>query len=703
MLLARLSSSLLTKLLFWAVALAVPLAAFLSFSVQPLAGKLLLPQQGGAAPTWLGAMIFFQFALLCGYGLAAWLLRRRVVAQVGTMVALCALAMIATRLPLLVSSTWTGVGGILLTLCLATLPAMVLLFSIAPLMHGWLRRAGQDVPYHLYAFSNAGGLIAVLIYPFVIERSVGLSDQMFFWHGLLCLLAGLVGIAGFCFMRSEDPAPPVPESAEPISRQRIFTWVGLSAMTCAGMLGATHHLTAEIGSSPIAWVGPFGAYLLSFSVIFSGIWRPRFTLVCLGWLAVSLTGFMLVKGVLNVTVDGWGVFWLLALTAAASFFGNGLLHETRPTQRFTAFYLSLAVGGVLGGLLVSFVAPLLFLRPSEFLVLSSVLLMLGLLRLFGRREVLPVIVIILVSLAPVLGLAWKQSRDEAAGSVSIRRFRNIYGCMMLDYRTNAVILSNETTTHDSQMTANAEARKHPTLYYSESSGVGRVIEELQKRQSSLNIGAVGLGAGTLAAYARPEDAIDFWDIDPKVIRVARDFFTFLPDSRGKIHVQEQDGRKGLESSPTEYDLIVIDAFSGDAIPPHLLTREALALYFHHLERRQGLLVVHTSNRYSKLFPIVAATAHTLGWTCLSVLTDISATTPDRDWDADGRPNQYLVLCPPNQLDEVMKWVPEAEDDGRVRRTVMSYEPLPPGRAVIWTDDRHSALDALEIGRYLAGR
>lgn len=700
------SPALKARLLFWSVVVAVPLASFLSFSVQPLAGKLLLPVQGGAAPTWLGTMVYFQTALLVGYGWAAWLLRRRILAQVAATGGLCVLAMTCSRLSAVAQSEWTGFGGVLLSLLRGTFPAMVLLFSVGPLMHGWLRRRGREVPYFLYAYSNAGGLAAVLLYPFLVERKIGLSDQTFLWYGLLCALVAVVGVAGLIVMRADesDHDEAVEEAGEHISPGRIFTWLGLSALPCAAMLGATHHLTAEIGSSPIAWVGPFGAFLFSLLVIFSGFWQPRYTLICLGWLAVSLTGFMMTKGVTNATVEGWSAFWLLSLSAAGSFFGNGLLHESRPTRRFAFFYLIQAAGGVLGGLFVSLVAPVLFLRPSEFLFLSSVLLTFGMLRLLSRREVLPVAITLLVVLAPILGLAWKQTKDGDDMSLGVRRLRNIYGCMLLEFKPGAVILSNETTTHDSQMTGDAAARRHPTLYYTESSGVGRSIEELQKRHPSIRIGAVGLGAGTLAAYARPTDTVDFWDIDPKAIRVARDFFTYVPDARGQIHITQADGRKGLEASKDDYDLIVIDAFSGDAIPAHLLTREALAVYFSHLEKRQGILAIHSSNRYSTLFPIVGATAYdSLRWSTLSVLTEISSTTPTRDWDADGRASQYLLLCRPNQVKEVASWVPAEEDNGRVKRTVTEYDPLPPGRAVAWTDDRHAALDALDLRRYLFGK
>ena len=678
----------------------VPLAAFLSFSVQPLAGKLLLPVQGGAASTWLGTMLYFQSTLLLGYGWAVWLLRRPRGVQVAATAGLALAALAASRLGWIQASPWGGLGGVLLTLTVATLPAMVLLFSIAPLMHGWLRGQGRPVPYHLYAISNAGGLAAVLLYPLVIERRVGLSDQMFVWHGLLGVLAALTAAAGIAALRCAGAAPPAPEpAAEPIGFRRIATWVGLSAATCLGMLGATHHLAAEIGSGPPAWVGPFGAYLLSYLVVFSGIWQPRFNLVSLGWLAISLSGFMLTKGVSDATVNGPTALWLLSLTAAGSFFGNGLLHESRPRERFDLFYLSAAAGGVAGGLLATFAAPVLFLRPSEFLAVSCGLLMLGLVRLVDRRQVLVVAVALVIVAAPVIGLDWQQTRRDEAGALRVRRFRNLYGCSLLRYEEGGLVLFNETTSHGSQLTASAASRTRPTLYYTESSGVGRVIEELQKSRPAIAVGVIGLGAGTLAAYARPADTMTFWDIDPKAIRIARDFFTFVPDSPGKkILLERRDGRKGLEASRDDFDLIVVDAFTGDGVPPHLLTREAFAAYFARLEKRDGILAIHATNRYANFFPIVGATAHSLGWSSLRVGTRIEHTTQTRDWDCTE--TRYLLVFRPGRLAQVASWLPAREDDGRVTRTLTAYEPLPPGDAIVWTDDRHADLDALDFVRYL---
>jgi spermidine synthase len=477
-------------------------------------------------------------------------------------------------------------------------------------------------------------------------------------------------------------------------------WTGLSALTCLGMLGATHHIAAEIGSNPLAWIGPFSAYLFSFLVVFSPGWQPRFTLACLGWLAVSLTGFMFYKGVSYNPVNGPAAWWLLSLTAAGSFFGNGLLRESRPDERSPLFYLMVAAGGVAGSLFASLGAPVLFLRPSELLVASFVLLTFGFLRLAARRDGLTVAIVILIVAAPVVGLVWQQTRAEAAGTLSVRRFRNIHGYKMLQSQENGLVLRSETTTHGTQITTPPEARRRPTLYYTESTGLGRLIAERQEAQASIKVAVIGLGAGTIAAYARPADQVDFWELDPQVIHIARDLFTFVSDSPGQVHIAQEDGRKGLETSHTDYDAIVLDTYAGSSIPAHLLTREAMATYLKLLEKRDGVLAVHATNRYSTLFPLVGATAHSFGCMVLNVVTEIGESAKERDWDFTS--TQYILVGRPAGLRGLVRWLPAAEDGGRVKRLVTVYAPEPSGSAGPWTDDRQATLDALDLRHFLSG-
>jgi hypothetical protein len=578
---------------------------------------------------------------------------------------------------------------------------MILLFSIGPVMHSWLRERGRPVPMRCYAGLNLCSIAVVVLYPFTIERAIGLQDQIFLWRGFLWILVWLLGAAAVGYLRSEPSAPVVAETNEPISYRRAAIWLGLSALLSLGMLGATCHLTAEIGSSSLAWVGPFGVYLLSFVLTSSAWWQPRYTTICLGWLAVSLAGFMVVKGVSNLPVNHAAAFWLLSLTAAASFFGNGLIHQQRGNARLEFFHLVMAAGSLLGGVLAVYAAPLLFLRPSEILAVSCGLLVVGVLPLIARRDVLSIAVVILIVTAPVVGLAWRQTQDEAAGVTRVRRFRNLYGFLALRSQENGLVLSSGTTARfATQITTNPESRRHPTLFLTESTGVGRVIEETQKARPSLHMGVVGLGAGTLAAYARPADSIDFWEIDPNAIRIARDYFTFLADSAGRVQLKQTDGRMGLAASSADYDVIVIDPTSGDGIPSHLLTREAFSTYFSRLDQRRGLLAIHATSRYQELFPVVGATAHILGWSCLEVRTEISSPTDARDWD--GTDSRYILFCHPDQLRQVADWLPAQEDKGRVKRTLTVYDPTPPGEAVVWTDNRHAELDVLDLRRFLFG-
>ncbi len=683
---------------------AVPLASFLAFSIQPMLGKRLLPIHGGAAGTWLGTMVYFQIALLLGYTWAAVLVRRPLRSQALATIFLSVVAVLCFHLPSEQGDLEGGIGSVLWSLMLSSLPAMILLFSISPLMHGWLRRRGEKTPYHLYAISNAGSLLALVAYPFLIETNLGISEQAFFWHGFLLVTAALVASSGFILFKgsyasvSADSLTPLGEEDEPIDFGRMALWLGLSVLTCIGMLGATHHLAAELGSTPVAWVGPFGVYLVSFTVTFAGRWQPWMTRTCVAWLAVSLSGYMITKGFTAVTVNAATAWWLLSLTASGSFVGNALLHQLRPARRFERYYLVLAVGGVIGGLCSSLLIPALLARPEEFVLASIALLGIGMSWLMSLRDVGAVVITLVVLASPILGLGLRQIHTEASDGARITHYRDLNSHIMVRTDDHSAVLSSETTTHGSQLNADEAARRRPTLYYTESTGVGRVLERLQADRPAMHVGLIGLGAGTLATYSRKGDVYDFWDIDPKALRTARAYFTYLADARGRVTTTLRDGRKGLENNPADYDVIVLDAFSGDGIPAHLVTREAMKTYMARLSNRDGILLVHASSRYSRLFPVVAATSRTLDLAALDVSTEITESAPARDWDPT--PTEYIIVCHPEKMQTVAGWFPAEEDKGRVKHTLARAPSAPPDPRLIWTDERNASIDVLDLGKFL---
>jgi predicted O-methyltransferase YrrM len=287
------------------------------------------------------------------------------------------------------------------------------------------------------------------------------------------------------------------------------------------------------------------------------------------------------------------------------------------------------------------------------------------------------------------------------GDGVITHYRDVNSHLMIKTDAISAVLSSDTTTHGSQLTETPESRRQPTHYYTESSAAGRVIAYLQGERPAMRICVIGLGAGTLATYVRPEDEIVFFDIDPKIEPVARNHFTFLKDCRGALSVQLQDGRKALEKAGAgDFDLIVVDAFMGDGVPHHLLTREALQVYQDRLLKRDGLLLIHATMRYSNLFPRVAATTRTLGWEAVGVETSIESSTKDRDWDP--AMSNYIVSGREPLLQTVIAKMPYDEDDRRVTRSITRLNAVLSGSDTIWTDERSAAMDTIDINRWLFG-
>lgn len=685
--------------------LVVPLGAALAFVIQPVLAKHLSPRLGGTAATWIGAVLFFQVALLLGYGWGIWLARCAARTQVVATVALALLALVSFHAPAAHIGAPT-VAGVMLALAGACLPAMVLLFSLSPWLHAWRERTGAAEPYALYALSNAGSLAVLGLYPLLFEPSLELGDQFGLWRGLFTLLAAAVVSGVILLWRAETRKPEeVPPRAaggwREASPQWWPVWIVLSALSCAVMLAAAGQVAGEIGSAPIAWVGPLGVYLGSFALVFSGRWRPWMTGVAVVGLGLALAVYMAVKGFGSATVDGVRLLALVAVCGGVSLVAHALLHACRPARGGEWFYLALAVGGAVGGVVSLSVLPAVFARPVEFPVLAAVVLAAGFYWGARWRHAGGAVACLALALGPVFILGAKQAGEERPGDALVHHYRDVHGHLMVKVDERSSVLSSATTTHGTQITEPREARARPTLYYSESSGVGRTLAALAAVRPAMRVAVVGLGAGTLVAYARPGDEYVFFDIDPKIEAVARRHFTYLADCRGAVQVVIADGRRALAEAGEDFDLIVIDAFMGDGVPAHLLTLEALRVYQERLRVRDGLLVVHASMRYSRLFPIFAATTHAAGWESLGVSTWIEESVDQQDWDAVA--SVYLLAGSPERAGEWKDWFAVEEDGGRVRRELSRLSGLMAGPRGIWTDERSAALDVLDLAAWLTRR
>jgi hypothetical protein len=612
-----------------AFALTIFLGAFLLFLVQPLIGKFILPWFGGTPAVWTACMLFFQVLLLAGYAYAhasTRLLRPRV--QAMAHLGLVALAL--ATLPIVPALHWKPVGAgsptwhilVLLTATLG-LPYFVL-SATGPLLQQWftLARAGRS-PYRLYALSNAGSLLALLSYPFLVEPLWTRQAQAILWSWGLGLYALLTAACAVCVWRVGTTTAGNAAARVPVAGWEIelpsgtkLLWLGLPATASVLLLAFTNKMCLDVAVIPFLWVLPLGLYLLSFILCFQGVrWYPRRLCQLALIPSVGLLCYILIDNnarlIVQIAIYGWVLFNSCMVC-------HGELYRLRPPPcRLTAFYLVIAAGGAVGGVLVALVAPLLFNDYLE--VHWGIVLLVVVVAIIHRREgtewsiaggQLPVWKIVQaagVALAVALLLqVWLSGRAQVAG------IRNFYGVLKIfekhrdDPARHGLVLHSGSTLHGGQLIPPALSRL-PTTYYHEQSGLGLVMR-LSPRQENRRIGVVGLGVGTLAAWGRSGDLLRFYEINPEVRRLAETHFTFLRGSPARIEIVMGDARLSLEKEPPQqYDLLVLDAFSSDAIPTHLLTREAFAAYLRHL-KPDGVIAAHISNRHLNLVPVMGSLA-----------------------------------------------------------------------------------------------
>ncbi|HSV16740.1 MAG TPA: fused MFS/spermidine synthase, partial [Tepidisphaeraceae bacterium] len=495
-------------------------------------------------------------------------------------------------------------------------------------------------PYRLYALSNVASFLALLSYPTLVEPTMTRRMQALVWS--ICLAVFAV-VCAYCAINSttpgsernrDDPDSSARRAAESGSSAYLrngrddIWWLLLPAGASLLLLAVTNKICQDVAVVPLLWVLPLAIYLLSFVICFdSPRWYDRRVFVPLLLIALAIACWAAFPGHEEWSIPLRVAAYALALFACCMTCHGELYRLKPPPARLTAFYLLIAAGGALGGLLVALVAPMIFTGYSELqigLMLAFTLLLVALFRdpksliYHGRRPVLWLAMIIAgVALALLL---WITATPHLAGSRMLAQMRNFYGVLTL-YRQGSgeaetVLLQHGGVTHGLQLTT-PSLRRQPTAYYGPQSGVGVALRSLPALQPH-RVGAIGLGAGTIAAYARAGDGYRFYEINPMVIDIARSRFTFLGDCLGHVEVVPGDGRLSLENEPDRhFDLLAVDAFSGDAIPVHLLTAECFEVYLRRLAPR-GIIAIHVSNQHLDLEPVVRKLAAHAGLACVLV-------------------------------------------------------------------------------------
>ncbi len=724
------------------------LAASLLFLVEPLAARMVLPILGGSPAVWTTCMLFFQSCLLAGYGYAHFLasrsgIGRQAIAH-GVFVILAALFLpIRTPAPSMLGQVSSGYGPTLALLGWLVgslgLP-FVAVAATAPLLQSWYASAGSRSardPYFLYAASNAGSLTALVVYPSWVERRLDLGRQASAWSSgfaFLAVLLAVCAVAGFQQKRMSE-LESIPETGSGVTRKDWFSWVVLALIPSSLMLGLTTYVTTDLAAIPLLWVIPLALYLLSFIIVFGK--RPERVIGLAGRVFPILVMILTPVLAAGLARPYWMILHILTFFAAA-IVCHGDLAQRRPApERLTSFYLAMAIGGALGGVFNAIVAPLVFDRIAEYpLAIVAACLVPAFPKGRGvgqgicRRDlILPAIVgalssalcanlgglanrkigVVVLMAASGLGflvilghrkhparfalmigaILLASTLDVSVSGRVIFQGRDFFGVLKVTETQGGRIhrLFHGNTLHGQQDMSPAR-RSEPSTYFARSGPIGEVFAAFDVRSGSdrAAVAVTGVGAGSLAAYARPGQSWTFFEIDPAVVRVASNprYFTFLSDCRAdRLDLVVGDARLTMEGQPDgRFDLIILDAFSSDAIPVHLLTREAIAG-----DRRKrsagGLIVVNITNRYLDLTPVIAALGRDAGMICR-----VRFDPRDRQTEAaKGKQGSIWAILADREKD-----LGPIADDPR-----WQVPEILPDEAV-WTDQFSNVLDHLRAGR-----
>ncbi len=634
------------------------LSAFLLFLVQPLIAKLILPWFGGSAVVWNTAMLFFQLLLLAGYRYAHWLVVKLSPAmqfRVHAVLLLAAVLLAPVLPPEFMQPTGNEppVRPILLVLGVSIGLPYFLLSTSSPLLQAWYARSqGSAAPYRLFALSNLASLAALLAYPVGIEPYLPARTQAWIWRGAFALFAVLCGYTAWRASQGKvegaAPASGWDEAGEAPATSDYLAWIALAAAPSFLFLAATSHLVQNVASIPFLWVIPLAMYLLSFVLAFESdrIYRPWLFRVAT---PVAMLGIL--YGLFRSDSDTKLHYQVGAAAAGLLLFctfSHGELARRKPHPKYlTSFFVMLAVGGAAGGFLNSIVAPLVLPNYVDLYVALAMFSLVSLFVLYRQHWATDV----LFTVATVCAGALLYTEHQAMAKNSRVMIRNYYGSLRVQDSTDGNdpesytrTLIHGTINHGMQFLSENRYLL-PTTYYGPNSGVGLAIAN--SWHMNHRVAVIGLGTGTLTSYARKGDYYRVYEINPMVLDVARGEFRYLKGCRGTCEVVLGDARLSMErEKPQNFDVIAVDAFSGDSIPVHLLTKEAVALYMRHLNP-QGILCIHVSNKHLRLAPVVERVANSLGLVTLQVDNEeiAEAQVFESDWVLVARPGNPTLELP----------------------------------------------------------
>jgi hypothetical protein len=722
------------------------LSATLLFFIQPMFTRMVLPLFGGSPAVWTTAMMFFQGALLAGYAYAHVTSRRLSLrSQVAVHLGLLLVALFT--LPIAVDADWQPrpdlpIASLLAVLAVSLGLPFFALAANAPMLQRWFALTGHrdsHNPYFLYASSNLGSILALLAYPLVVEPLLRIHEQAFSWAagygGLFVMVAACAAwlrgrpagaaVPGVATGEGGTPTRPV---AAPVTARRRLHWLLLSFAPSSLLLGVTAHLTHSIGSAPLLWVLPLALYLLTFVICFSRRPPLRHALV------LRLQPVVLLPLVMTEFVGRWSAPGVLFAAHLAAFFWaalvcHGELAARRPAvEHLTEFYLWLSVGGLLGGVFNALVAPVVFDSLLEYplaIVLAAALrpasaggrpvwadlalpaLLFGLLAgsiqvAGGEAKALGAWGLRALALVAAVGffafvsrplrfglgigaILWAGAIWGGGDATTLARERGFFGVLEVEREPGGFHVLRHSGINHGVQSLHPESRREPLTYYRRAGPLGQVMERLGPSLEGARIAAVGLGPGSVACYATAGQEWTLYEIDPDVVRIARDprYFTFLEECAPDAAVALGDARLMLAQVPdAHYRVIILDAFSSASVPIHLLTREALELYFDKLEDG-GVLVFHITNRHVKLASVLGNLAESLGLEARARL--------DTGLDAEARARHEAAS----------HWVvmSREREDLAALTSDERWQPVRPERTVgVWTDDFSNLFRALQLGK-----